>query len=141
MNHSPIKHRKLYKLLAEKKLMSRRHDIVYAASDGTTENSAELSELQIDDLIEYLENYGEEKPTRSGVAYNGQRMRRRILSMCYSIGWTRFDADQKRHVVDMERLDGWLRKYSHLHKALNDYKYDELPVVVHQFENLMKSVI
>jgi len=137
VNHSAEKHRRLYCLLKEKAMLANRHDLVFAFSDGTTENSAELTQEQIDDLIEHLQSDGPEKNSSTG--YNGNRMRRRIMSMCYSIGWTRWDEGKKRHIVDMERLDGWMKKYSHLHKGLNEYKYNELPVVVTQFENLMKS--
>ena len=69
------------------------------------------------------------------------RMRKRILSICYSIGWTRFNIEKRRHEVDMERLEAWLLKYGYLHKPLNDYTYMELPELVTQAERVLLSTL
>lgn len=121
--------------------MKRRHDIVYAFSEGTFDNSSDLSDAQIDEMIEYVQNWGHQKETKSGVAYNAQRMRRRILSICYTINWVKLDPKTQKLVVDMDRLNSWFIKYSYLHKPMNDYKYDELGVVVTQFERLLKGTL
>jgi hypothetical protein len=68
-------------------------------------------------------------------------MRRRILSICYSIGWTQFDDDKKKMVVNMDKLNAWLLKYGYLHKPLNKYSRQELPLLVTQFEKLETTVL
>ncbi len=122
---------------------NHRHALVYSFSGGRTENSSDLSDLEIHELIRHLEQMP--KPgtpeTRSGVDYRGQQMRRRILSMCYLIGWTRLDEKKGRHVVDFERLNAWLLKTGYEHKPLNDYTYNELQKLVVQFERMTKEVL
>lgn len=139
MNHSLTKHRRLYSLLRDKKLMARRHDLVYSHSNGRTENSAELTDQEIDTLLEHVAHYGKEKPTRSGIDYQGQQMRRRILSMCYNLGWVSWCNTRNKTVVDMQRLDAWMKKYGYLHKPMNSYSYKELPRLVTQFEKMLKK--
>lgn len=119
--------------------MKYRHELVFSFSDGDTEKSNHLSEKQIDDMIEYLQHYKGGSSNPLAEFNSGQRMRRRILSICYTLGWVVLDKEKGRHVVDMERLQGWMRKYSYLHKGLNEYSYQELPTVVTQFENLLKT--
>lgn len=139
MNHTIQNHRKLYALLNQANKMSHRHDLVYSYSHGRTTNSAELSDLEIAELIRKLENEQQDKPTHSTATRNGDRMRKRILSMCYTIGWTIYDDYNKKVVVDMERLNNWMRKYSYKHKPLNEYRYNELRDLVSQFEKLQKT--
>ena len=62
------------------------------------------------------------------------RMRKKILSICHDMGWELEDGR-----IDWKRLNGWLIKYGYLHKKLNDYKLQELPALVTQFENVQRS--
>jgi len=68
-------------------------------------------------------------------------MRRRIISMCYSLGWTTYNTTTKRTVVDMTRLEGWMMNYSYQHKPMSSYTLDELPKLVSQFEAMLKTVL
>ena len=143
MNHTIGRHRRLYGLFRDTGTQRYRRDLVSSFSQGRTDNSAELTDQEVDELINHLSVKAPEKhgPTRSGVSYKGQQMRRRILSLCHTIGWNLYDTDQQRHIVDWGRLNGWLKKYGYLHKDLNEYTYQELPQLVTQFENLASSIL
>lgn len=146
MNHTIGRHRRLYGLLKDTGTDKYRHELVYSYSHGRTENSADLTDLETDELIRYLVQI--QKPraqadhvTRSGVDYRGQKMRRRILSLCHTLGWNVWDEGTQRHVVDWNRLNAWLLKYGYLHKSLNGYTFAELGKLVTQFENLVSTSI
>lgn len=139
MNHTTQQHRRLYALLKDTGRMNHRHDLVHSFSRGRTTNSTELTELEIAELIRNLEQKQQDKPTHSTASRNGDKMRKRILSMCYTIGWTKYNERINKVVVDMERLNGWMLKYSYLHKELNQYKYSELKDLVSQFEKMVKT--
>ncbi len=65
----------------------------------------------------------------------GQTQRRKILSLCHELGWT-YPTHGGRVTVNFVALDGWMNKYSYLHKPLNYYTPAELPKLVTQFENM-----
>jgi len=136
--------RYMYLLLDSLGIRSLKNDLVADASAGRTESVRELRRKEYGDLINHLEE--KLKGARRDVAphkksiQSADRMRKRILSMCYSMGWTLFDPALHRHVADYERLEAWLLKYGYLHKPLDDYTYLELPTLVTQVENMMRSL-
>lgn len=146
MNHTIARHRRMYGLFRDTGTKEYRHELVYSYSGGRTTDSAELTDLETDELIRHLDQMQSlsrktDLPTRSGVDRRGQKMRRRILSLCHTLGWNAWDHTAKRHVIDWERLDAWMLKYSYLHKPLNRYSYGELGKLVSQFENMVSSSI
>ncbi|MEI6683449.1 MAG: hypothetical protein WCO44_12505 [Bacteroidota bacterium] len=143
MNHTIGRHRRLYGLFHDTGTEKYRHDLVRSFTDGRTENSSELSDLEADELIRHLETLIKKPhgPTLSGVDYQGQQQRRRILSLCYNIGWVICNEASKKHQVDFTRLNSWMLKYGYMHKPLNNYSYQELPRLVTQFENMATSVL
>jgi len=143
MNHTIGRHRRLYGLFHDTGTEKYRHDLVKDVTHGRTENSADLTNLEADELISHLEKLVQKPhgPTRSGVDYKGQQQRRRILSLCYTIGWTIWSDKGQKHLVDWDRLNGWLIKYGYLHKPLNDYSYTELQRLIVQFENMATSIL
>lgn len=146
MNHTIERHRRLYGLLRDTGVSKYRHELVSSYSMGRTDNSAELTDLEIGELIRYLSQLPKQsqdpnRSTKTGVNDRGQKMRRRILSICYTIGWTVWDERLQKHRVDHPRLNAWLLKYGYLHKPLNRYTYAELGRLVSQFENLVPSSI
>lgn len=143
MNHTIGRHRRLYGLFHDTGTEKYRHDMVLDVTHGRTENSADLSNLEADELISHLEKLIQKPhgPTRSGVDYKGQQQRRRILSLCYNIGWVKWSEAAQKHQVDFDRLNGWMLKYGYLHKSLNDYSYKELQRLIVQFENMATSIL
>ena len=73
----------------------------------------------------------------------GDKMRKRLLSMCYQLGspWSNYDGMLDKMMINKSHLNNWMLKSSYLHKSLNDYTYAELPKLITQFENLFKSYL
>jgi len=137
--------RYLYFLLDQLGIRHLKHELVQDASEGRTESARELKNKEFHELINHLEEKlksakQDARPAKQA-ALRMDRMRKRILSICYSIGWTRFDPDKRRHTVDLDRLRAWLLKYGYLHKEINDYTYLELPALVTQVEKLLVSTL
>ena len=61
-----------------------------------------------------------------------------MLSLCYNIGWVRFDDKLQRNVADLSQLGAWLFKYGYLNKPLLQYSKTELPKLVTQLQNVLK---
>ncbi len=143
MNHTIGRHRRLYGLFHETGTEKYCRDLVSSFTDGRTNNSAELSDLEADELIKHLEKMTRKEHglTHSGVDYKGQQMRRRILSLCYNIGWVIWSQSRGKHEIDWPRLNSWMIKYGYLHKPMNDYNYSELQRLVKQFENMTANVL
>lgn len=143
MKHTKEKHSRLYGLLNKKKMMEQRHQLFQSYSKNRTSDSKELSDLEVDELIRFLEFYtvGGMQSGHKTDFEKGDKMRKRVLSLCYEYGWTRHDVVKNKRVVDYTKLNAWLLKSGYLHKSLNKYKYDELPKLVTQFENVVKSFL
>lgn len=143
MRHTKEKHGRLYGLLNKKQMMEQRHELFQSYSKNRTRDSKDLSEQEMDDLIRFLEFYnvgGMQSGCKTDFE-KGDKMRKRVLSLCYEYGWTRHDAVKNKRVVDYAKLNAWLLKSGYLHKSLNQYKYAELPKLVTQFENVIKSFL
>ena len=136
MRHTITKHKRLFALLKQRGLYEQRSHLVSEFTNGRSDSSKDLTEREIDKLIALLE--AEEKQTNSDF-WRGDHMRKKIFSLCFDYGWTIWSDKKQRMVVDQRRLNSWMLKYSILHKALNEYKYDELPALVTQFESVVSS--
>jgi hypothetical protein len=143
MKHSYELHKKLYALLKQSGMHDSRKDLVYSYSSGRTDNSAELTDKEIKSLIDHLQQITQpqEKKTRDVESYKGDRMRKRILSLCYEIEWITYSPSKRRMVVDFERLDAWMIKSSYLHKSMNKYSFKELKKLVSQFESMAETMM
>lgn len=71
----------------------------------------------------------------------GEAQRRKMIAMAYErAGITASDSQERKRGV-VQWLDGWCRQYGYLHKGLNDYTAAELPKLVTQFGEVIKSLI
>lgn len=127
----------LHAALVRRGILEMKATIVSDHTSGRTEHSSEMKYNEIKDLIDSLNKGQNIRHSIDKEASN--KMRRRILSMCFTIGWTRYSTIRLRHEVDYSRLHEWMIKYSYLHKALNEYSYDELTKLVTQFESFTKT--
>jgi len=117
--------------------MEQRREIIKDFTNDRTNNSSDLYQDEIDELI-YLLN----QSTPLAIDHSkGDFMRKRILKLCYQIGYTSFDQDQNKHIVDMNRLNNWMLNYSYLRKPLNQYSYSELIKLVNQFSSMSIDVL
>lgn len=121
--------------LSRHNLQDMKDDLVLQFTSNRTTHSSKMSMQEMRALLLHLEGNNNNNDTSE----RANQMRRRILSMCYSLGWTKFDNEKGDNAVDMERLESWLKKYSYKHKELIKYDYWELPRLITQFENMLKS--
>lgn len=119
---------RLHGLINELKIdKETKEDLVYTFTQGRSASSSDMSVDECQSLIGYLEYT---KPRKTDKA---NKQRKKILSICHEMDW------RVNEKVDFKRLEDYLLKYGYLHKPLNDYTEDELPTLVTQFQNLLKS--
>lgn len=140
MKHDPKLHRKFYMLLRKANATEQKAELVERFTEGRTSSSREMTTEEITRANKYIEfMIGGVEP--SDDFKKGERMRKRIMSLCHQYGYTKFDEAKGAHVVDLDRLDAWMIKYGYLHKSLNSYKYKELPRLVEQFQKVVYSYL
>jgi len=109
--------------------------------DHHKRSCTDLTNDQADALIERLSTPYQPKsetPRYSKFDFNnGQH--KYILSMCYSLGWVKYHPLKKRNVADLQALGTWIEKYGYLKKPLMSYTAKELPKLVTQLENVLRS--
>lgn len=113
-------------------------ELVDQFTTGRTQSSSEMEYRECESLIGYLKSLQSDKKIDRMVYAHSERadrMRKKILSMCHELGWEITPGGK----IDWYRLNGWLLKYGYLKKELNSYTYEELPALVTQFEQLLKS--
>ena len=114
-----------------------KETLVLSFTDNRTTHTSELNYNEAAELIKSLNK--ELQKNNNSDFWKGDKMRKRIFSLFYTYSWTIFK--QGKEIVDVERLNKWMLKYSYLKKPLNKYKYSELPELVSQFEKVVKSFI
>jgi len=113
----------------------QKEELVYSYTLGRTAESKMMYYIEMQQLINALTSRvksGDNKVEGTNDACD--KMRKKILSLCYEMQWTIFDTSKKRTVVDYVRLNEFLLKSGAVKKLLNELKYDELQKVVSQFE-------
>ncbi len=63
----------------------------------------------------------------------GEKQRKKFFSICHELNWKLPNGQ-----LDYPRINGWLKAKGYLHKAINEYKYADLPKLISQLENLLK---
>jgi hypothetical protein len=118
----------LIKALNEADQYGRRHDYVFRHTKGRTESTKEVTELEAKAIITELNSAA--KPDKA------DRMRKKIISMAYQMGWTL----PKTGKADMKRIDEWCRsEKGPYHKALNSHDIKELGILTGVFEKVYKQ--
>lgn len=107
-------------------------DMATAYSNGRTDHVSELYLPEASELIKFLLNHSGNQITPA------EKMRRKILSMAHHMGWQKPGISA---VVDIARINAWCQKFGYLHKPLNNYKTNELPQLISQFERVYKSFL
>jgi hypothetical protein len=120
-----------------------KEELVYQFTAERETSSAKMEVRECQALINHLEIMAGQSTARivntkgraMGQTYDlMDRMKKKILSICHELGW-----ELPSGKIDWHRLNAYLLKYGYLHKGLNEYKYEELPTLVTQFENLQRS--
>ncbi len=117
--------------------MGQKANLVEGLTKGRTDKSSELNNVEANELIRYLRS--QLPPMRhDGQKVKADKMRKKIISYAWQMNWV---LDTMPVKVNMDRVNAWAIKYGYLHKALNEYTYQELPKLVSQFENLYNSYL
>ncbi|HXU27478.1 MAG TPA: hypothetical protein VN698_09625 [Bacteroidia bacterium] len=126
--------KKLHALIGELKIDAEtKEDLVHSYTGGRTTSSSKMLVHECANLISHLESMSSKKTQMPNQTEACQKMRKKIFSICYEMQWTLAGK------LDWSRINFWLNKYGYLHKKLDDYTEAELPKLVTQFENLLKS--
>lgn len=133
MNITPAQNKRLHLLLTQTSLQEQKAALVFSATHGRSESSKDLTIDEARKLITYLNHQPNIRMEKS------EKMRCKIISMAHECGWHTLMND--KWVIDMNRLNAWMLKSSYLHKNINAYKYNELPKLVTQFEQVYKSFL
>jgi len=111
-------------------------DMVYSYTGGRTRTSREMLATECSRMTDHLQKIYNERKAKSKTAIPddpANRMRRKVLSICHEMNW------RKDGKIDWPHLNEWMLKYSYLHKELNAYTEQELPKLITQFENLLRT--
>jgi hypothetical protein len=103
--------------------------MVAGFSDGRCESSKELYDDEAVAMIKHLQSL---QPHQA----EAEKMRNKILYYAHEMNWR-----NHKLKVDIQRVDAWCKKFGYLHKALDQYEYNELPKLVTQFENVYKHYL
>lgn len=120
----------IYTLLGKHGLRDEKENIVKSFSANRTKSVSALTNAEAAALIGHLKSLD---PTDKA----GDKMRNKILSYAHEMRWHKPGTDR----VDMDHVNNWCMTYGHVKKKLDDYKYNELPKLVSQFEEVYKAFI
>lgn len=127
----------VYALVNKLSLQAQKENIILGISNGRTSSTKELSHIESIELIKYLKT---QDPDEVGA----EKMRRKIIAIARSMNWQTTHLQTNGQFVtkaDMKRIDKFCTERGYLHKKLNQYLYNELPKLVHQFEMVQKDYL
>ena len=110
--------------------------MVNGFSDGRCTSSKKLYFNEAKALISHLQDLQGTQTKSPGTI----RMIGKICGYAREMSWSKKNPEGKI-VADMNRLNEWAIKYGYLHKKINAYHYDELPILVTQFERVYKDYL
>lgn len=120
--------------LAVKGMMEEKPAIVRDVTAGRTTHSSQLyfdeAKVLLKSILSCTQDYQE---------IGKSRMIAKIFAMAHEMGWINnlvtVEAEGKMvQKKDYRNVYAWIRKYGYLHKDLKQYKYEELPKLLSQFE-------
>lgn len=133
MTITPSQLRAIHTLLSKQGLRDEKDSIVSSFTAGRTTHSSAMLFDEAAALIGHLKSLDPEDKA-------SDKMRNKILSMAHEMGWRLAPREgEVKGRVDMKRVDNWCLKYGHVKKRLDDYKYNELPKLVSQFDEVYKG--
>lgn len=106
-----------------------KQQLVRLYTNGRTGTTTEMTQKEAQDLIEFLKRQGH-SPSKSDT------MRKKIIHFAHLMEWKLPDGR-----ADMKRINEWCIKSGQFHKPLNSHTFEELPRLVSQFEQMLKSYL
>lgn len=124
--------KQIYTLLGQQGLRGRKGDVVASFSGGRTEHVSELTKQEAAQMIAKLnEKNLEGFKAKSSRLIPGDAQRKKIIHYAHQMNY--YDSHGR---IDMARINQWCIKYGYLHKPLMQYRLNELPKLVTQFERI-----
>lgn len=120
----------IHTLLSKQGLKDDKRSIISSFTAGRTDSVKEMKNDEAAALIGHLKSMDPEEKS-------ADKMRNKIISMAHEMGWRLPDTTK----IDMKHVNGWMRSKSYLKKDLDAYRYNELPKLVSQFEEVYKSYL
>lgn len=116
-----------------------KEDLVYQYTNKRERSSSKMLVAECQALINYLRHLKQNtvdvvkkaRPVLENTPEN--KMRRKVLSLFHELNW------KANQTLDWNRINAWMDKFSYLHKPLNAYKPNELPKLITQVEQLLKT--
>jgi len=121
---------RLHGLLGKLGLMDEKASLVLEYTMDRTSKSSEMNQHECQHLIQFLES----NAPKSATYVKLDKMRKKIIAICYDLKWTKDSGG-----IDMIRINNFCITRGHKKVELNQYKLDELPKLIHQFERVRKS--
>lgn len=129
MKRTEEQHKRLFGLLKALNLIQMRDVLAAEFSSGRTDSTKELSKEECEDLISHLQwQVNQIKPDQN----NASPMAKKFFHLCHKLGM-----ENKDGTLDYNRIRNWCMKYSYLHKAFEDYKEAELPMLLSQLQKII----
>lgn len=110
--------------------MAYKIDLVHEFTNGRESSTRHLTFDEAKRMISYLKE-GMDKQERDAC----DKMRKKIISHLRQCGYTIGPR------ADMGKIYAWVEKYGYLHKPLNKYTAQELPKLVSQAHQYLKSIL
>jgi hypothetical protein len=123
------KRRHLHLLLINAKIVDKKQTIVSLYSQGRTTTSRDLTEQELDALIQDMIGYN----TPSLIQESCNQMRRKVLSYFHQMQWQQHDGK-----IDMNRINEWCRTRTAQKKALSEFTYPELIELINQVQQFFQ---
>lgn len=117
----------LHYLLNNNRMMDYKKDLVLEYSNGRCESSKQLTEAEAGMLIDHLKSVDP-----------SDKERKKIISICYQIGMIYGDSVEDKK-MNQAKVYAFIQKIGYLKKPLNSYSRSELPKLVYQVEQVLKS--
>lgn len=139
MQRTISQNNRLYALLSRLRVDKETQDgLVFEYTKGRSKSSKDMTIPECQALINNLQHMVNQISTNTPPPVRptndaSNKMRRKILSICHEMRWT-----INGH-LDWKRINDFLIKSGYLHIPLNAYKQEELPKLVTQFEQLLKT--
>lgn len=131
----------MHALLAQLNLMSQKGNLILGITNGRTESSRQMTNIEANELLAYLRSQQPALKTskRSDEKKKADKMRKVMISLAWQMNWTK-DV-QGKQCCDIEHINRWCQTHGYLKKPFNDYLYAELPKLVTQFKSVYKSYL
>lgn len=130
---SPAQLSRIHILLAQTNNIEHKANIVEGFTEGRTFHSSEMTQQEAFNMIDHLVSL---QPLKTVLDDKKNKMRRKIISMAYEMGWAP-PGNWKAAVVAINKFctgtHGIYKKY------LNRHSHKELVLLVSQFEQMYKK--